>query len=230
MAFQVYCQILRRSVMTPSALSKLSVPVTCSAIVFAASESEKKDSKTLIKPSELPFYDPVKEVKSSEPQKNDEEPSVVLEYIGIARREVWKLKESFSELTGEAYSTVGDVRKQVDEGIDYLRKEEHFPEQIAFITIGGITGLLLAFRKGFFKKLLYMASFAAGSAAIVYPDQASFYWETGKEHSGRTGTILYEFLNGLTRDYAGFDLPTLSDFSFSPMKNDSETAKDPPAK
>lgn len=82
------------------------------------------------------------------------------------------------------------------EGIDYLRKEEHFPEQIAFITIGGITGLLLAFRKGFFKKLLYMASFAAGSAAIVYPDQASFYWETGKEHSGRTGTILYEFLNG----------------------------------
>lgn len=45
------------------------------------------------------------------------------------------------------------------------------PKAIA-ITGGGLTGLLLATRRGFFRKLLYMSTGLIAASAACYPKQA----------------------------------------------------------
>ena len=62
----------------------------------------------------------------------------------------------------------------------FLREEENTIHRYGAIGIGGLAGLVLALRRGKFKKLLYTTAGATAMAALCYPKEAKQYTVGGE--------------------------------------------------
>jgi len=54
---------------------------------------------------------------------------------------------------------------------DYLKEEDKMLPKVLAVTSGGFLGLILASRKGFFKKTLYTGAGLGAFAAVLFPQQ-----------------------------------------------------------
>ncbi|XP_037086074.1 MICOS complex subunit MIC27-like, partial [Pollicipes pollicipes] len=137
-----------------------------------AKSKNGEDPVTLIRPSELPIYE-------------DQEPADEYEYhqrpTGLLEQSVGDLRRALSGFVSQ-YSDTYDYAKHVYETgkahsagtLDYLQDETNLVPRATAITVGGLTGLLVAAlrRRGLFKRLMYTGVGLAVPTSICYPQQA----------------------------------------------------------
>lgn len=77
-----------------------------------------------------------------------------------------------------------------------MGQEDNTTPKVGAIAIGGLTGLILGLRGGFFKRTLYASIGATAMAAVCYPKEASEYSEIGFQEAKKYLTIAYNFAYG----------------------------------
>lgn len=80
--------------------------------------------------------------------------------------------------------------------LNYLRQENSTAPKVGAIAIGGLTGLILSLRKGYFKRTLYTLAGASAMTAICYPKQTNEYTQIGMREGKKYATIAYNFAYG----------------------------------
>lgn len=78
-----------------------------------------------------------------------------------------------------------------------MREPSNTFHRIGAIAAGGLSGLILGARGGFFKKLIYSSFGAGGVASICYPKQASEYSKEALVQARKTYAIAYNFVHGI---------------------------------
>uniref|UniRef100_A0A0A9XSM4 MICOS complex subunit n=1 Tax=Lygus hesperus TaxID=30085 RepID=A0A0A9XSM4_LYGHE len=181
-------------------------------VVHAKGEQDKEDcddSKKLIRARDLPLYvEPPKCVTCSNKIDNDD--GFLITTIRCARQEFQQIVGQARIIQTEAQNLAEEVRRETEDIVSYLRQEENLLPRLGAIGLGGFAGYLLACRKGLIKKTLYSTAGASLIAAVAYPNQAKEYTEEVMCEVKKYAVIGYHFLNGVSRDITGYQLPALS--------------------
>lgn len=77
-----------------------------------------------------------------------------------------------------------------------MREEDNTAPKAGAIAIGGLAGLILGLRGGFFKRTIYASVGAAAMASLCYPKEAAEYSEIAIEEAKKYVTIGYNFVYG----------------------------------
>lgn len=89
------------------------------------------------------------------------------------------------------------VKKAFFSGIlDYLRTEEHLNERIGAVSLGAFLGLLLGWKKNFFKKALCTVTGGLAVTALCYPIEAKEYSTMGFSGVKKVVEASIQFLQG----------------------------------
>jgi len=154
----------------------------------------------MVRPSELPIYDDLAAEEGVEYQ---------LPPPGALQQSVGEVRNSVADFFGQFRETYDYVRHVYDTGVahtagtlDYLQDETNLVPRATAITVGGLTGLLLAAlrRRGLVKRLLYTSVGLAVPTAICYPAQTEYLtteyarWASGE--AAKYGPIAYNFIIG----------------------------------
>jgi len=78
----------------------------------------------------------------------------------------------------------------------YLRTRAPHEVRIGTIAASGLLGMMLGFRKGLARKLLYGYLGAAGASYIVYPKETVYYARNGFSIAKKNAAIAYNFVVG----------------------------------
>ncbi|XP_054013905.1 MICOS complex subunit MIC27 [Hylaeus anthracinus] len=142
---------------------------------------------SLIKPSELPIYS-VDDGYSKE-MPCVKYPSVVEENIRKARKSVQGLKVMYDNVSNNVSATVDSFKFVVD----YLQDESNLLPRVGAVGIGGLSGLVLGLRGGFFKRLLYTSTGVGIVGSVCFPRETKEAINI-VEHYGNIG---YNFVIGV---------------------------------
>ncbi|XP_055856546.1 MICOS complex subunit MIC27 [Episyrphus balteatus] len=178
------------------------------AVAVKSAESPKPTSSTendlayyKCKPSELPVYAPLHSLNKPKPPAHPPKDSKVRETLESGVRAVRV------EVTS-AYKAVAQQKKNVEgiiatgvahsqSTIDYLNEPDNTMPRVGAIAIGGVAGLILAVRGGFFKKIIYTGIGAGGIASLCYPKEAEKFAQQGLIETRKGYVIAYNFVKGI---------------------------------
>ncbi|XP_078042668.1 MICOS complex subunit 26/27 isoform X2 [Augochlora pura] len=149
----------------------------------------EKQSENLIKPSELPIYSTEEGYTQMPCTERSTGPAIVEENIRKVRVQLQALRQMGDNLSQQVTTTV-DQFKYI---IDYLQDEVNILPRAGAVGIGGLSGLILGLRGGFFKKLLYTTTGAGIVGVVCFPKEAKEALNA-LEHYGQ---ISYNFIYGV---------------------------------
>ncbi|XP_015906961.1 MICOS complex subunit MIC27 [Parasteatoda tepidariorum] len=194
--------------MTSSKVIGLFAGISSSVALYSFNSLQAKEMidchdcrmKRLPKAHELPLYD-----------KNED---MCLEYDGKTKlpliSEISGVRQQLSGLASYLNVFKDQVVHVYETGIahsqssyDYLTSEENKTTRILAICSGGLLGLLLARKRGIFKKIIYTSTGTGLVFSAFYPSLAMDYASTGWEH---TKTYTFDALE----KYGGYDTQKLS--------------------
>jgi len=157
--------------------------------------------KRLPKAKELPLYDKTDDYVS----EYDENSSLpLISQISTVRKEVFKYASYINVAQEQAVHFYETGVAHSKSTFDYLKEEENKVQRILIIISGGLAGLLIARKRGIFKKVLY-TSFGTGiTFSAFYPAISKKYiitgWNTSKEQ-----------LDDILSKYGGYDTSKFSE-------------------
>lgn len=193
-----------------------------SASVIGNPQTEPKIDKILKKRTELPIY--TENALQSIQNKDENRNEFILQGIQAVRSEGCKLvrtAQSASDRCVTFFRTgVAHASSNYTNTVDYLREERNILQRIGAIGAGTLVGYTLGLRKGFFKRTLYTISGSATAAAICYPSEAADYLQQSSVLSKKYAVIGYHFLNGVSKDLTGYELPSF------PLKSISQESQE----
>uniref|UniRef100_T1DIK9 MICOS complex subunit n=1 Tax=Psorophora albipes TaxID=869069 RepID=T1DIK9_9DIPT len=186
------------------------------AVVAKAAEAEDaKNSKPIIcKPSELPLYKPINQKiaceceghKQSAPSKPVQ---AIEEAFGAVRVQVSEASKLVTDQKKQIVEWYEDGKKQTKFIRDYLNEEDNTMPRVGAIAIGGVAGMILGLRGGFFRKLIYSSIGAGGVASVCYPQEAEVYAQHGLVEAKKYATIGYNFVYGVKPGDKQLELPKI---------------------
>lgn len=184
-------------------------------VVVSASSGEK--GKGAIRPSELPIYvdEPKREAIQEE---TTDEISALEQAVGTVRKEFCSLASEVKSISNKASAVVKGNLDASNEILDYLKEEENVLPRSGAIALGGLTGLVFALRRGFFKRILYISLGAGGMAALCYPKEAEEYFNDGLVEVRKFGLIGHHLATSILDDLRG----SSSDSSNDSVKDEKE--------
>lgn len=194
-----------------TALKKFMIPTACSAaaaVITTSTDKKETSEPPKIRPSELPIYskEPAPPPKCDPHLSSD---SVLYSSVRQIRKCIWTLIDEGKLRGQQACDYLETGKARTASTLAFLREEENRVPRYGAIGIGGLAGLVLALRRGRFKKLLYTTAGATAMAALCYPKEAEQYTSEGLKLVKQYIVIGYHFVNGVLRDYAGVQLPAL---------------------
>ncbi|XP_076298645.1 MICOS complex subunit 26/27 isoform X1 [Lasioglossum baleicum] len=150
--------------------------------------SSEAQSTNLIKPSELPIYSTDAGYSKQMPC-TEHPPSVVEENIRKVRVQLQGLRHVTDGVSQQVSAAIDNFNYI----IDYLQDQANFLPRVGAVGIGGLSGLILGLRGGFFKKLLYTTTGAGAVGVVCFPKEAKEAYSM-VEHYGQ---ISYNFIYGV---------------------------------
>ncbi|KAK9504109.1 hypothetical protein O3M35_010521 [Rhynocoris fuscipes] len=168
-------------------------------------EKECDPCRKLVRACDLPLYveDGTKKcvdcVDTSAPPPEE---TIFTETIKCARKEIWFLMEQLKIVQKEVVTSLQSFREQSEDVVSFLREESNFAPRMGAIAVGGLTGYILALRRGIFRKLIYTTVGSTSIAALCYPKEAKAYSQDGFKIVKKYALIGYHFLNGDEGDNA----------------------------
>jgi len=164
------------------------VAVYLPTTVYAKSEADGCKKKN-ISPADV--YD---EPATVEVKQEDCRVTELEKCVKICREGLGPVKDDVAKFSTQATSFYKDTMAIANENLTYLQKKA--PEEVKYATIAGsgLVGLLLAARKGVFKKIIYVAITAGGAYSVIYPQEAKKYSCEGLQMAKKYGAIAYNFI------------------------------------
>ncbi|XP_073985180.1 MICOS complex subunit 26/27 isoform X3 [Rhodnius prolixus] len=175
------------------------------AVVHAKEKNEKEDKcdpeRKLVRACDLPVYAEEKKCLDCTPPKKNEPDTLFTETVKCARKEMWYVMDQARIVKQQIEDGLEDLKSSSEEYLKYLREESNVAPRIGAIAVGGLSGYILALRRGIFRKLIYTSIGAGGMAALCYPREAKEYSHEALQLLKRYIIIGYHFING---DHEGF--------------------------
>ncbi|XP_050531193.1 uncharacterized protein LOC126899941 [Daktulosphaira vitifoliae] len=143
-------------------------------------KNDLKSSTKKFRISELPIYSEENKCPQDEEKTDNnsiklsmDDPKRIAKIINDTITNVGNKTINFKN---NIYFKIGEIKDNIDEYrkefLEKLRAEENLHLRCAFIMTGGVTGVILALRRGKFKKTLYSTLGTISTTALCYPDQA----------------------------------------------------------
>ncbi|VVC24874.1 Hypothetical protein CINCED_3A020642 [Cinara cedri] len=169
-------------------------------VVLAKDEQEPK----LVKPRDLSIY--TEESKKTNIEKeNNWEPTIALGAIKTIRGEITSLNHQWSKIKDRVHTFVLTGVSHSESFLNDLRQEKNSILRTGFVAGSGVVGLLVAARKGKFKKLIYTTTGASAAFYVAYPYES----EEATKMIKRYSIVSYHLINNVTKDLTGYELPPL---------------------
>lgn len=145
---------------------------------------------------DLPLYD---EADKSESKPvwlvlESSEKSQLEQAIATLRKETCGLMKSFQHQKDQTVQVVNQTSKTITDQVNTISTEYRLVPKLAFISLSGFSGLLLAYRRSVFRKFIYSSVLAGGAAALCYPNEA-------KAYSGQVSNVINKNAYQLYRQY-----------------------------
>lgn len=185
-------------------------------VVLAKDDQEPK----LVRPKDLSIYPEGSKEKKVE-EENSWEPTFALSSIQKVRDEIVNFNQQLSKVKDRMYTFVQTGINHTESFVDDLRQEKNSTLRAGFVAGGGLVGILMAARKGKFKKLVYGTTGASAAFYAGYPKESEEVTKIIKRYS----IVSYHLINNVTKDLTGFELPTLPAPKSEPEVNSSEGSK-----
>ncbi|NP_001155499.1 apolipoprotein O-like [Acyrthosiphon pisum] len=194
---------------------------TVMPVVLAKDEQEPK----LVRPRDLPIYpDESKEMKTE--KEDNWKPTVALGSIQKVREEIVSLNQRWSKVKDRIYIFLQTGVSHTESFVDDLRQENNSALRAGFVAGSGLAGLLIAARKGKFKKLVYATTGATSAFYVGYPKESEEATKVIKRYS----IVSYHLINNVTKDLTGFELPSLPLPKAESQSDNSEDSSKPDLK
>ena len=147
-------------------------------------------SKTV---KDLPLYPDEKRTTSNNTLwVNIESPRSPLETaISNFRQSGCQFMQQFKSQKEKTTEFVDQTKNKVNFQLEYIRSETNLVPKVVFISLSGLSGLLIGFRKSKFKKFLYTSMMTVGSTSLCYPKEAKIYYDKAYIASKSTATNFY---------------------------------------
>jgi len=182
-------------------------------LVTASAIHPDKNENSKIARMELPIYPEPSATRKEVPigEENDGSKTLVFQSVQQVRhggckaaKALKSVKDRCSQFVQTGLSHAGSSTEMVRE---YLHQENNLLPRMGAMGVGALAGYILAFRKGTIKRAIYVTAGITATAAICYPEAAKQYRDVGLARSRTYLLISYHFLNGVTKDLGGFELP-----------------------
>ncbi|XP_050545804.1 MICOS complex subunit Mic27-like [Daktulosphaira vitifoliae] len=174
------------------------------ASTFIQKVLAKDEEPKLVKPKDLPIYTE-KPTEENKKQEDNWEPTFAHNSIKKLCEEVITVNNQLSIVKDRVNTFFQTGYAHTGAFVDNLHQEKNSALRVGFVISGGIAGFLLAFNKGKFKKILFTASGTSAFFYIGYPKEAEKTTKIIKRYSA----VSYHFINNVTKDLSGFELPSL---------------------
>lgn len=122
-------------------------------------------------------------------EKNEK--SQLEEIVTNFRQSVCSLTKQFQDQTKNSVQYYEQSRDSLKNYIDYIRSETNIIPKFAFISLSGLGGILLGYRKSIFRKIFYSSLLVSSSTALCYPKEAKYFYNKGYEASSKEAMDLY---------------------------------------
>jgi hypothetical protein len=143
--------------------------------------------------SELPLYSDNKsdELKAVWVVLEKQERGQLEQGISSLRQETEGLIQKFHKQRQELCQYVTNTRSSVNSQLNSLRNEHHILPKLAFISLSGLSGLLIGYRRSTFRKLVYSTVLGGGAVALCYPKEARVYSTQVYDVASKNAYALY---------------------------------------
>lgn len=111
--------------------------------------------------------------------------------ITQARQLAFDFIDKFSETKERVIRFYETGVAHTQTSLDYVRSETNILPKLTFITLSGLGGLLVGFRRSKFRKFLYSTAFGTGALALCYPNETKIYSKSAYEWTLNQSKSLY---------------------------------------
>lgn len=131
----------------------------------------------------------------------NQEPGVIEDGLRVTREAIAPFYSYTEDVAKRSIDIVNTGVAHTKSTYQTISQEGNNVEKALAIGAGGALGLLLAARKGFFKKLLYVSVGLGGATAICFPKETGELVEISSYIAKKKGPEL-------VKEFTGFDLST----------------------
>ena len=154
-------------------------------------------SLTGVKPTgtlnDLPIYGPT-ETKVLWVAIENKPKSVFEQSVTSVRQSVCQFIHQFKEQTEKMEELIKTNKQAANDKLSYLRSESTVLPKIAFISLSGLSGILIGYRKSTARKVFYSIMLGTGTTALCYPNET-------KEYARQTRNFIHTNTNQFYRTY-----------------------------
>jgi len=140
---------------------------------------------------DLPIY-PDENQSSKAVWVNVEPPRSSLETsISAVRQATCEFMQQFKTQKEKTVALVEQTKSNANSQLEYIRSETNLVPKVVFISLSGLSGLLIGFRKSKFRKFMYTTVLTIGATSLCYPKEAKVYYEQAFGYSRKAANDFY---------------------------------------
>lgn len=122
---------------------------------------------------DLPIYtDPSSQKSLWVTIDRKQEPSSLETAVTTFRQTTCDFLSQFKHQKDEAAKLYESSARSLTGHLDYVRAETNLIPKVVFISLSGLSGLLIGFRRSSFRKFVYSGIMGTGAAALCFPKEA----------------------------------------------------------
>lgn len=107
------------------------------------------------------------------------------------RKSVCSLMQSFKSQTENSIQLYEKNKKVLNNNLEYIRSETNLVPKVVFISLSGLSGLLIGFRRSAFRKLIYSSVLTTASASLCFPNEAKVYYKEIADYGKKQSNWIY---------------------------------------
>ena len=111
--------------------------------------------------------------------------------ISTIRQSTCDFLQQFKQQKEKAMELVDQSKLQVNSQLEYIRSETNLVPKFVFISLSGLSGLLIGYRRSKFRKIFYTTVLTVGSASLCYPKEAKLYYDQAYGFGRKTACDIY---------------------------------------
>ena len=111
--------------------------------------------------------------------------------ISTIRQSTCEFMQQFKTQKEKTVAFVEQTKSNANSQLEYIRSETNLVPKLVFISLSGLSGLLIGFRKSKFRKFMYTSVLTVGATSLCYPKEAKVYYDQAYGFSKKTATEFY---------------------------------------
>ena len=111
--------------------------------------------------------------------------------VSSLRTSVCSLMQSFKSQTENSIQLYEKNKNVLNSHLEYIRSETNLVPKVVFISLSGLSGLLIGFRRSAFRKLIYSSVLFSASASLCFPNEAKVYYKEIADYGKKQSNWIY---------------------------------------